>query len=247
MATVINSIKESELPNIITQACLNNNFWEGKTIYKTNNNDDSTLSLVSADSINYAEPLFCSIILAIASTLGKIKKANERRVLSFCDLAGNFICGFWIELDDDWTTGVYFDQADLKKIPDKNIKPHTEVTTLYIEPDSDMAHFIFQTTKLVFLMSADLLNRMIIESLISLKFYMELNASEEPFTFKLAQTVDTEICSEEYRAILGDEPIIDLGTVTSVKGKNGVEISFEFGQKATEYYKDHDQVASVEV
>ena len=246
MAT-INSIRESEFPNIMAQACLNNGYWEGKTIYKTVKNGDPTMNIISADNINFAEPLFASVILAIASTLGKIKSNKERKVLSFSDLDGNFICAFWIELDDDWTTGAYFEQSDLKKILDKNIKPHTEVTTLYINPDSDLAHFAWQNTRSEFTCAEDCINRIIIEALVSLKFFMELNAGDEPFTFNLLQTIDPEICTEEYKAIVGDDLTVDLGTVTSVKGKNGTEITFEFGQKATEYYKDHDQVASIEI
>lgn len=70
--TEVMKIRESELLSMISQACMNNNYWEGKIAYKTADELDQNINLISADNIDYTEPLFSSVILAIASTLGKV-------------------------------------------------------------------------------------------------------------------------------------------------------------------------------
>lgn len=246
--TTVNKIRESEILSIIGQACMNNSYWEGKIAYKAADENDQNISLVSADNVDYVEPIFSSVICAIASTLGKIKDSKKRRVMSFVDATGAFICAFWIEYDGegdegDYVAGCYFDQEDLKKIPDKDIKPHTEIPFFYLQPDSEIQKFICDSVNTCFMQDATVINRLIIECLIALRFYMTVNATEEGFEFKLIQTVDTDLCSPELKVTLGDDATLDLGTVKSQKTKNGVDISFEFGQHTKYYIKDHGDVS----
>lgn len=247
----INSIKESEICDIMSQATMNPDYWEGKLAYKTCDEYAQNINLVSADNINYAEPIFGSVLSAIAATLGKMKKQKETMALSFVDNCGSFIAAFWIEFDNDskeWIAGGTFDQNDLKKIEKKNVKPHTEVTYFYIEPNSEIQKFIYDSTGFEFAQSAEIINRIILEVLITLKFFMTINAPEgEQFIFHINQTVNKDICSAELAASLGDEVVLDIATAKSQKSKNGVDITFEFGQYSKFYIKDHgDETVTVE-
>lgn len=241
-------IRESELLSMISQACMNNNYWEGKIAYKTADELDQNINLISADNIDYTEPLFSSVILAIASTLGKLKDPKKKRVLSFVDNSGAFICAFWIEYDGeadngDYITGCYFDQEEIKKIPVKDIKPHTEVPYLYLQPDSEIQRMIADTVNVCFAQDSSIINRLILECLIALRFYMTINATEDGFTFHLVETVNKDICSPEIKVALGDTETRNLGIVKSQKSKNGVTIAFEFGENANFYIKDHESVS----
>lgn len=251
MSTVINNIKESEIPEIIAQATMNPSYWEGKLSHKTADENSQNIDLVSVDHINYAEPIFGSVIAAIASTLGKLKNEKDEKVLSFVDSQGNFICAFWIKFDGkeengEYIAGAYFDQADLKKIEPKNIKPHTEVSYFYIEPNSEIQKFIYDSTQFEFAQDANLINRLILECLIALKFYMTINATEDGFEFHINQEVNPTLASPEFKASIGDNTgYIDLGTCLSQKVKNGVDIAFEFGQYTKYFIKDHANTSVV--
>lgn len=250
MATVVNKINESEILSMISQACMNNSYWEGKIAFKAADESDQNINLISSDSIDYTEPLLGSVILAIASTLGKIKDSKKKKVLSFVDNVGTFICAFWIEYDGegddgDYIAGAYFDQEDLKKIPDKDIKPHTEVPFFYLQPDSDVQKFIGDATNTSLAQDATIINRLIIECLIALRFYMTVNATEEGFEFNMIQTINKDICAPELAVALGESETLDIAKVKSQKTKNGCDIAFEFGQNAKFYIKDHTDVAAM--
>lgn len=246
--TEVTKLRESELLSIISQAAMNNSYWEGRIAYKTAGEFDQNINLISVDNYDYAEPLFSSVILAIASTLGKMKDPKKKKVLSFVDNAGTFICAFWIEYDGeadngDYITGCYFDQEDLKKIPDKDIKPHTEVPYFYQQPDSEIQKMIADTINACFAQDCTVINRLILECLISLRYYMSINATDEGFALHLIETVNKDLCSPEIKVALGDTETRNLGIVKSQKTKSGVTIAFEFGEDANFYVKDHESVS----